>query len=77
MLQRSMNAAALAPPEHPHETAAMIPMIRCGKTAAAIDQGAEMRPAFMSIETVSTYSEGMTHGTENAELGDPGACRRR
>ena len=59
-----------------NETAAMIPMIASSKRAP-IDQGAEMRPAFMSIETVSTYSEGMTHGTENAELGDPGACRRR
>ncbi len=47
------------------------------RKTAPIEQGAEMRPAFMSIETVSTYSEGMTHGTENAELGDPGARRRR
>jgi hypothetical protein len=25
----------------------------------------------------ATYSEGMTLAAENAELGDPGACRRR
>jgi hypothetical protein len=43
-----------------------------------IDQGAEMRQAFMSIEKgFVTYSEGMTRVAENAELGDPGACRRR
>jgi hypothetical protein len=44
----------------------------------AIDQGAEMRTAFMSIEKgFSTYSEGMTLAATNAELGDPGARRRR
>jgi hypothetical protein len=25
----------------------------------------------------ATYSEGMTLATQKAELGDPGACRRR
>ena len=45
---------------------------------ASIDQGAEMRAAFMSIEEASvTYLEGMTLASQNAELGDPGACRRR
>lgn len=45
---------------------------------APIDQGAEMRAAFMSIEeAVVTYLEGMTLASQNAELGDPGACRRR
>ena len=37
-----------------------------------------MRRAFMSIEKgFTTYSEGMTLGAQNAELGDPCACRRR
>ncbi len=37
-----------------------------------------MRAAFMSIEKAfGTYSEGMTHVAENAQLGDPCACRRR
>lgn len=37
-----------------------------------------MRAAFMSIEKgFATYSEGMARVTENAELGDLGACRRR
>ena len=37
-----------------------------------------MRAAVMSItKGFSTYSEGMTRVAENAELGDPGACRRR
>jgi hypothetical protein len=37
-----------------------------------------MRRAFMSIEKgFTTYSEGMTLGTTNAQLGDLGACRRR
>lgn len=37
-----------------------------------------MRQAFMSIEMgFTTYSEGMNRVAENAELGDPGACRRR
>ena len=37
-----------------------------------------MRAAFMSIEKgFSTYSEGMTRGARNAELGNLGACRRR
>ena len=37
-----------------------------------------MRRALMSIEKgFTTYSEGMTRGAENAQLGDPGACRRR
>jgi hypothetical protein len=32
----------------------------------------------MSIEkAVVTYLEGMTLASQNAELGDPGACRRR
>jgi hypothetical protein len=45
---------------------------------APIDQGAEMRAAFMSIEeAVVTYLEDMTRASQNAELGDPGACRRR
>jgi hypothetical protein len=47
-------------------------------THAPIDQGAEMRAAFMSIEeAVVTYLEGMTLASQNAQLGDPGACRRR
>jgi hypothetical protein len=46
--------------------------------AAPIDQGAEVRTAFMSIaKGFSTYSEGMTLVATNAELGDLGACRRR
>lgn len=37
-----------------------------------------MRTAFMSIEMgFLTYSEGMTLASQNAQLGDPGACRRR
>jgi hypothetical protein len=45
---------------------------------APVDQGAEMREAFMLIEKgFSTYSEGMTLAATNAELGDLGACRRR
>jgi hypothetical protein len=37
-----------------------------------------MRAAFMSIANgFATYSEGMTLATQNAELGDRGACRRR
>jgi hypothetical protein len=37
-----------------------------------------MRAAFMSIEKAFvTYSEGMTLASQNAQLGDPGACRRR
>jgi hypothetical protein len=37
-----------------------------------------MRQAFMSIEMgFTTYSEGVTYVAENAQLGDPGACRRR
>jgi hypothetical protein len=37
-----------------------------------------MRAAFMSIEEAFvTYSEGMTLASQNAELGDLGACRRR
>jgi len=41
-------------------------------------QGAEMRAAAMSItKGFSTYSEGMTLAAQNAQLGDPGACRRR
>jgi hypothetical protein len=38
----------------------------------------EMRPASMSIERAFvTTSEGMTRASQNAEPGDPGACRRR
>jgi hypothetical protein len=45
---------------------------------APIDQGGEMRAAFMSIEeAVVTYLEGMTLASQNAELGDSGARRRR
>jgi hypothetical protein len=57
--------------------------VRCADTyallaVAPIDQGAEMRAAFMSIERAFvTYSEGMTLASQNAEPGDPGACRRR
>jgi hypothetical protein len=37
-----------------------------------------MRHAFMSIEKgFTTYSEGVARVAENAQLGDPGACRRR
>jgi hypothetical protein len=37
-----------------------------------------MRGAFMSNEKAfATYSEGMTLASQNAELGDFGACRRR
>jgi hypothetical protein len=37
-----------------------------------------MREAFMSTDKAfRTYSEGMTHVAENAQPGDPGACRRR
>jgi hypothetical protein len=37
-----------------------------------------MRTAFMSIQKgFSTYSEGMTLASQNAQLGDFGACRRR
>jgi hypothetical protein len=41
-------------------------------------QGAEMRAALMSNEEAFvTYPEGMTLASQNAQLGDPGACRRR
>jgi hypothetical protein len=37
-----------------------------------------MRQVFMSSEeALMTYSEGMTRVAQNAQLGDPGACRRR
>jgi hypothetical protein len=37
-----------------------------------------MRAAFMSNEeAVVSYLEGMTLASQNAELGDSGACRRR
>jgi hypothetical protein len=37
-----------------------------------------MRTAFMSTEMgFSTYLEGMTLASQNAQLGDPGARRRR
>jgi hypothetical protein len=36
-----------------------------------------MRRAFMSIEYRFTTSEGMTLAAPNAQLGDPGARRRR
>jgi hypothetical protein len=37
-----------------------------------------MRTAFMSIEKgFVTYLEGMTLASQNVELRDPGACRRR
>ncbi len=37
-----------------------------------------MRAAFMSIERAClTYLEGMTLASQNVELGDFGACRRR
>ena len=53
-------------------------MIHTSTTAAPIDQGAEMRQAFMSIEMgFTTCSEDMARVAENAQLGDPGACRRR
>jgi hypothetical protein len=46
--------------------------------APAPTQGAEMRAASMSDERAFvTTSEGMTLASQNAELGDPGACRRR
>jgi hypothetical protein len=46
--------------------------------ASVNDQGAEMRAAFMSIEEAFvTYLEGMTLASHNAQLGNPGACRRR
>jgi hypothetical protein len=35
-----------------------------------------MRTAFMSIEEVVTYLEGVTRGWQNAEPWNPGACRR-
>jgi hypothetical protein len=57
--------------------AATLSLLYC-RCQAPIDQGAEMRTAFMSIEKgFSTYSEGMTLAATNAELGDPGARRRR
>src|SRR4051812_47644308 len=38
----------------------------------------DVRTAFMSIaKGFTTYSEGMTLAGTNAQLGDPGACRRR
>jgi hypothetical protein len=53
----------------------MIPSLQA---SAPIDQGAEMRTAFMSIaKGFATYAEGMTLAATNAELGDLGACRRR
>jgi hypothetical protein len=56
---------------------AVVPVMLCF-LQVPIDQGAEMREAFMSIETgFSTYSEGMTLAAKNAEPGDFGACRRR
>ena len=37
-----------------------------------------MSTAFMSIEkVVVTYLEGVTRASQDAEPGDPGACRRR
>jgi hypothetical protein len=37
-----------------------------------------MLAAFMSIEkAIATYSEGMTLASQNVELGNLGACRRR
>jgi hypothetical protein len=46
--------------------------------SSQIDQGDEMREAFMSIQKgLGTYSEGMTLAAQNVELGDLGACRRR
>jgi hypothetical protein len=45
---------------------------------APIDQGAEMRHAFMSIDKAfGTYSGGMTRVAERAEPWNRGACRRR
>lgn len=45
-------------------------------TSAPVDQGAEMQ-AFMSIDMAfATYSEGMTRAATNAQLWDPGTCRR-
>jgi hypothetical protein len=45
---------------------------------ASIHQGDEMRAALMSIEEAFvTYSEGMARASQNVELGDLGACRRR
>ena len=36
-----------------------------------------MRQAFTSIEMAyGTYSEGVARVAEDAQLGDPGACRR-
>ncbi len=62
----------------PFAAALMAVMIPPSNTAPPIDRGAEMCQAFMSIEKgFTTYSEGMTRVAENAQLGDPGACRRR
>jgi len=48
------------------------------KNARPDQQGGGMRAAFMSIEeAVVTYLEGVTLASQNAELGDSGACRRR
>jgi hypothetical protein len=45
---------------------------------APVYQGAHMRTAFISIErTFVTYLEVMTLASQDAELGDRGACRRR
>jgi hypothetical protein len=45
---------------------------------APIDQGAEMRHTFMSIEKgFTTYSEGMTRVAERTQPWNLGACRRR
>ena len=47
-------------------------------SSALIDQGADMRHTFMSIDKAfGTYSEGMTRVAERAEPWNPGACRRR
>ena len=47
------------------------------RSQAPVDQGAEMQ-AFISTEKAFvTYLEGMKLASQNIELGNPGACRRR
>jgi hypothetical protein len=53
-------------------------IIQRSKFTAPIDQGGDMRQAFIAIqEAFVTYSEGMTLASQNAQPWDPGACRRR
>src|SRR6266511_945902 len=74
-------SAAARPPSRSRRlplTARTGSMIDPDQPVGAVDQGEEMRHAFMSIrKAFGTYSEGMTRVAERTEPWDPGACRRR